>query len=130
MQVPKLKSLPFLVYRMPDLMSVAEALSSDLNSPAIGGSYKDLLLVGHSMGGLVIMRMIISALTKTPEHTPLLDRIRHVLLYATPSDGVQLPAVLKVHKQAKSIDCRSDFITELRNEWISYEIRAACRYPN
>ncbi|MGH8712292.1 MAG: hypothetical protein ACREVA_13450, partial [Burkholderiales bacterium] len=63
--------------------------------------------------------MVISALTNVPENTALLDRIRHILLYATPSDGVQLPAIFKLHPQAKSIDCDKRFITELRNQWIN-----------
>jgi len=118
LQIPRFPSLPLLGNRMPDLTNVADAFCSDLLNPEIGGSYKDLLLVGHSMGGLVIMKMVISALTMTPENSAVLDRIRHIMLYATPSDGVQLPAVFKVHRQAKSIDCTSEFVNQLRSDWI------------
>ena len=55
LQVPKVSSIPFLGNSMPSLPSVSESLCADLKNPQIGGSYKNLILVGHSMGGLVLM---------------------------------------------------------------------------
>lgn len=111
-------AIPYIGSRMPDLVSVADALTTDLTNPEIGGSYTDLILIGHSMGGLIVKQLIISALTSMPENTGLLDRIKHVLLYATPSDGVHLPAIFKVHPQAKAIACDEAFVNDLRNKWI------------
>lgn len=119
LRAPKFASFPFLGHKTPTVPSVAEALSADLTNPAIGGGYTDLIMVGHSMGGLVVKQMIISALTSIKENTELLDRIRHVVLFATPTDGVQLPTVISVHPQAKSINCDGDFINQLRNNWIN-----------
>jgi hypothetical protein len=104
---------------------VAEALRTDLKNPQIGGGYDQLLLIGHSMGGLIIMQMIISAISCAAEDTALLNRIKHVLLYATPCKGVQLPAICRVHRQAKSIACGSEFVERLREEWLTriYRVR-------
>jgi len=114
-----LPKIPYIGNRMPDLVSVADALGTDLLNQEIGGSYPNLVLVGHSMGGLVVKQLIISALQKLPEDTALVDRIKGVLLYATPSDGVHLPAIFKIHPQAKTIACDQLFVNELRNQWIN-----------
>lgn len=114
-----LSYIPMIGSKMPDLPSVADALASDLGNPEIAGKYTDLFLIGHSMGGLVIKQMIISSLTKFSPNNELLDRIRCVVLYATPSDGVELPNVLRIHPQAKSIRCSADFISDLRGDWIN-----------
>jgi tetratricopeptide (TPR) repeat protein len=110
--------LPGIGNRLPDIASLASALAADLNNLEIAGSYKRIVLIGHSMGGLIIKKMIIKALCDLPEKTELLNRIEHLVFFATPSDGVQLPALLSAHPQAKDIQCDGEAINDLRNEWI------------
>jgi len=110
---------PGIGNRLPDIASLADALYTDLNNLEIGGSYKHIVLIGHSMGGLIIKKMIIRALCDSPEKTELLNRIEHLVFFATPSDGVQLPALLSAHPQAKDVQCDAEVINYLRNEWIN-----------
>ena len=110
--------MPFVGDRMPTVTDVANALNSDLNNPEIGCDYTDLVLVGHSLGGLVIKKMIIAALQNPTQTNPdLLNRIRRVVLYATPSEGVQLPILCKAHPQAKDLACDENFVNQLQTKW-------------
>jgi pimeloyl-ACP methyl ester carboxylesterase len=123
--LPRIR-IPFLGSRTPTIPLLADRLRSALGSHLFGGKYKDLVLVGHSMGGLVIMEMIINALAAVQEDSQLLDRIRHVLLFATPTDGVQIPTILKLHPQAKALSCDDAFLSTLRSQWINrvYAVRS------
>ena len=51
------------------------------------GDYKKLILIGHSMGGLVIQAFIIEELLNGRRKH--LDRLTEVLLYGTPSAGLE-----------------------------------------
>lgn len=109
--------IPLVGSRLPDIETVAETLYADLRNDEIAGRYQDLVLVGYSMGGLVVRSMILQALTRADGDTSVTSRIRHLLLYATPSDGVELPAVVKRHPQLSQLRWRSDFLERLTREW-------------
>ena len=78
--------------------------------------YNKLVLVGHSMGGLVIQSFIIEELLRDRhEH---LDRLTEVVLYGTPSGGLKkagLGAFLK--NQIADMNFYGEFIKKLRSEW-------------
>lgn len=113
-----LPRLPFLGRKMPTVDLVADALQSDLDNPAIGGGYADLVLAGHSMGGLVIMKMLLAALERgRAGDLELLGRVRHLAFYATPTLGVQAPRIVAVHPQARSLAVDSELIRELTSAW-------------
>lgn len=107
--------LPFVGRRLPELPLVSEALRTSLTNGGPGSSYDDLVLVAHSMGGLIVLRMILDALKK--DDAKLLRRIRHVVLYATPTQGAQVPAITWVHRQAWSLRQGSEFVDQLTAEW-------------
>ena len=73
---------------------VLERLSS-----ASGLSGRNLVLIGHSMGGLVIKKALISGRTKGDAgHIALTERIRGVVFIATPHSGSQLARLAKAVK--------------------------------
>ena len=121
--------VPLVGRRMPIISEVSGALRSDLVNDQIAGSYADLVLVGHSMGGLVIVEMILDALEHLtdPRSAELLRRIRRVVLYSTPTRGVELPGIVKAHPQVRSLDANSEFIDRIARQWSRAQTAAPTR---
>ena len=117
--VRRMFRFPRLGRRLPDIENVAKSLHTDLCNPEIGGEYHDLVLVGHSMGGLVIMKALLNALSQTEPDMRVASRLRHVVLYGTPTDGVQLPAVFRAHAQARGLACGAAEVSKIRDLWIN-----------
>jgi pimeloyl-ACP methyl ester carboxylesterase len=109
--------LPFLGRRLPTLSEVANALRTDLMASEIARDYMDLVLVAHSMGGLVVQKMIVDCLAAVTPNQELLDKIRCLVCYATPTDGVQVRCVAKSHPQLKALAASDEFVASLRQEW-------------
>ena len=72
-----------LLGRIPRLRELGHALASELDAPRYRG--RELTLVGHSQGGLVIQSYIADTLSSGRAST--LRDIRQVILMATPSEG-------------------------------------------
>jgi pimeloyl-ACP methyl ester carboxylesterase len=76
--------------------------------------YKQLAFVAHSMGGLAVQR----ALVKSPD---LVKRTRHVILFGTPSGGLNKARAFSFWKQQiKNMAVnggKSKFIADLRADW-------------
>ncbi|PYY12864.1 MAG: hypothetical protein DMG60_23075, partial [Acidobacteria bacterium] len=73
--------------------------------------YQSLALVAHSMGGLIVQQVLV-------ENPELAKRVRHVILFGTPSAGLRKAAWMPFWKrQLKNMAEGSSFITELRSEW-------------
>jgi pimeloyl-ACP methyl ester carboxylesterase len=99
----------------PDLPILATQLRTRLLIAPLK-SYRTIALVAHSMGGLVAQQ----ALTEEPG---VADRVSHLLLFGTPSNGLGKAAVLarmlgplfgqQVHNMASG----GAFITNLRTAW-------------
>ncbi len=101
----------------PDLPILSTMLCTQLQVPPFQ-DYKSLALIGHSMGGLIVQK----ALVQDPQ---LAQRVRHVLLYGTPSGGLSKAKWIYFWKrQLKNMAVGSSFITDLRAKWKSlYEGR-------
>lgn len=108
--------IPFIGKKPPTIAQVAEAFVTYLEFGVLA-EYVDLVLIGHSMGGLVIRQALLHALASQKKHRELLDKIRHVLLFASPSTGVDLNGIFRVHPQARQLAATSDFMTGLQAEW-------------
>ncbi len=66
-----------------------------VSEPALGQS--NLVLVGHSMGGLVIKTALVNAMTQgVARYEALAKRVRGVVFVATPHAGSQLASLAKV----------------------------------
>lgn len=91
----------------PDIDAIATQLSTAGNLLA----YDALAFVAHSMGGLVVQR----ALVRSDE---LRKRTRHVVLFGTPSGGLDKARKLRFWKQQiRNMSSSGKFIGDLRADW-------------
>lgn len=78
--------------RLPDLATIASALGGYLTEQKLA-HYRDIRLVGHSQGGLVIQRYLRQMLEA--DRGRELDRIRQIILFATPTLGSEILGALR-----------------------------------
>lgn len=98
----------------PAISTLGQGLRTELDYYAEG--YDRIVLVGHSMGGLVIQSFIIEEILRG--RTEHLDRLTDVLLYGTPSGGLvkaRMASFLK--NQIADMSDYGPFIQNLRSEW-------------
>jgi pimeloyl-ACP methyl ester carboxylesterase len=102
----------------PDIATVGKALRSLLADRAV--SYKKLILVGHSMGGLAIQSFVLEELIKK-ERTHL-DRLTEIVLYGTPSGGLKKAGwgLNFFNGQVDNMSASGEFIGDLRRLWKLY----------
>jgi pimeloyl-ACP methyl ester carboxylesterase len=94
----------------PDLPILATMLRTQLTTPPFS-RYASLALVAHSMGGLVVQQTLVDA----PE---LSGRVRHVILFGTPSGGLRKAGWAWFWKrQLRNMAEGSPFIRDLRQAW-------------
>ena len=81
-------------------------------------AYREVYLIGHSMGGLVICSMVIEQLKAGRAQD--LKPIRQIILFGTPNNGKQIPKLFRFFdKQLADISSAEQTVEELRNEWIN-----------
>ncbi|MCB0748181.1 MAG: alpha/beta fold hydrolase, partial [Ignavibacteriae bacterium] len=74
-------------------------------------NYKDIILIAHSMGGLITQKAIIDS-------DSLKNRLKCLIMFGTPSNGLKKAIPLNWFKrQLRDLSKDSDFIKELRAEW-------------
>ncbi len=98
----------------PNIETIGKGLRTLLNTYA--RDYKRIILVGHSMGGLVIQAFILEEIANNARD--YLDRITEIILYATPSGGLKKArwgGFLK--NQIADMDDYGPFIQKLRSGW-------------
>ena len=95
---------------------VGEALKTELKYSK--RKYKNLVLIGHSMGGLVIRSYIIGALKRGEKSE--LSPIKKVLLFGTPNDGLLLANFSIFNRQIDDMAMGEKFIDELNKDWSRY----------
>ena len=72
--------------------------------------YSELALVAHSMGGLIVQRAALDG--------GIADRVSHMLLFGTPSNGLRKAGWGKLFKrQVRDMAAGGEFITKLRADW-------------
>ena len=93
----------------PDLTTLAGFLTTALEQLTFQ-RYEEMVLVGHSMGGLIIQRALLDGKFQS--------RIRQVVLFGTPSNGLNKAWWGKLFKrQARDMDRDGEFIARLRRDW-------------
>jgi pimeloyl-ACP methyl ester carboxylesterase len=79
-----------VIGRLPTLDEAGKSLAARLETELVAADgserYIDVTLVGHSMGGLIIQAALLSLLTPQGSARTL-DRVRQVILFATPNFG-------------------------------------------
>jgi pimeloyl-ACP methyl ester carboxylesterase len=95
----------------PNLATLADGLRTKAQLPPLKG-YDNLVLIAHSMGGLVVQRAIVD------DDGSLTKRVSHVVLFGTPSGGLAKAKFLRFWKrQIKDMGLSSDFVADLRKRW-------------
>jgi pimeloyl-ACP methyl ester carboxylesterase len=75
------------------------------------GAYKSLVIISHSMGGLVTQRALV-------DHDDLAVRVSHIFLFGTPSGGLKKAGPFGfLKRQTRDMGENSEFITDLRKRW-------------
>ena len=81
-------------------------------------TYSEVYLIGHSMGGLVICSMVIEQLTVGRARD--LKRIKHIMLFATPNNGTQIPKLFGWYNtQLADLSSTGQTVDDIRNEWVN-----------
>ncbi|MSV28099.1 MAG: alpha/beta fold hydrolase [Bryobacterales bacterium] len=98
----------------PDLDTLGRGLRTLLDNTA--ERYKKIVLVGHSMGGLVIQLFILGEISN--QRAAHLGRLTEVILYGTPSGGlVKAGLVSLFNTQAADMSRFGALIRDLRYQW-------------
>jgi len=94
----------------PDIPILASLVRTQFGMPPFS-PYKSLALVAHSMGGLVVQQVLV-------DDPALAHRVRHVVLFGTPSGGLRKAGWASFWKrQLRNMAEGSTFITSLRERW-------------
>jgi pimeloyl-ACP methyl ester carboxylesterase len=92
----------------PDISALAGALSQNLRDR--WGKLKQVVLIAHSMGGLVVQRALLDG--------GFHERVHTCLLFGTPSLGLRKASFGRFFKrQAADMERDGAFITRLRADW-------------
>lgn len=88
-----------------------EEISTMLAGAPELNKYKQLALVAHSMGGLVVQRALVKS-------DSLRARASHVIFLGTPSGGLKKAALLSALKQQlRDMNASGEFVEKLRRDW-------------
>ncbi len=79
--------------------------------------YQEVILICHSMGGLVIKSWVIDVLQNGQSHN--LDTLRHISFYATPHNGAPITTIADWNDQLKDMQLDSPFIGDVGKLWDS-----------
>ena len=75
------------------------------------GQYRELAFVAHSMGGLIIQRMLL-------DEEEIANKTSHFIMFGTPSNGIKKAGYARFFKRTiRNMAAGSNFVTSLRNEW-------------
>lgn len=106
----------------PDVALVGASLRSVLNTNL--ADYDRLQLVAHSMGGLVVQAFVMEEVERAASQgqaSEHLDRLAEVVLYATPSGGLESARRFGFFKrQIEDMSKIGPFITGLREAWVRH----------
>ena len=100
------------------------------------GKYEDVVLIGHSMGGLLARRVYLLAAGAVPgqESSPWGKQVSRIMLFAAVNRGFRLDSLPPFQRliaqigmmfsrrifYSEDVLCGSDFITNLRIDWIRH----------
>lgn len=113
--------------KYPKIQTLSDALRTQLDVQF--GDRRNVILVCHSLGGLIGRRYLVDLIKRKDEL-----RVLGILLYAVPNDGASLARVAGYiawrHNQLRQLCQDSDLIRDLDSDWETSEIarRVNVRY--
>ena len=104
----------------PNIYTIGQGLRTELTHPMQERNKDDkIVLIGHSMGGLVIQALVLEELANGRRE--LVDRITEIILFGTPSNGLKKASLLKnFNNQIADMDAFGTFIEKLRQGWAQH----------
>jgi hypothetical protein len=78
-------------------------------------NYQDVVLICHSMGGLVIKSWIVDMLANGQSAS--LSKLRHIAFYATPHEGAPVTRSAAWNQQLQEMQVDSAFIDDVGRKW-------------
>lgn len=106
-----------------DFKQIANILYSDIKAEFSG---REIVFVGHSMGGLVIQQYIIDRFKANVEID--LKQIKGAIFLSVPFKGAPLASVFfSFNKQIRSLRKSSKKLKELENDWTTYTFRGGSK---
>jgi tetratricopeptide (TPR) repeat protein/cellulose biosynthesis protein BcsQ len=94
----------------PDIPKLALYMRTVCDTPPLD-SYKNLVIIAHSMGGLVVQRALL-------DYDDLLKRVSHVFLFGTPSGGLKKVSLFqRLKRQFRDMAHDGPFIKDMRSRW-------------
>ncbi|AZD62792.1 hypothetical protein C4K18_4843 [Pseudomonas chlororaphis subsp. aurantiaca] len=104
---------------MPGIQDLAEGLRSFIN--AFHSDKSEIILIGHSMGGLVLRQYIVTELKRNTE-----TRIRAAIMIATPHQGADLARIGASlswkHTHLKQLAKGQDILRTILEDWTSLNV--------
>lgn len=112
----------------PDLATLSRHLRTVVDE--LCEEYDNVIIIAHSMGGLIARRYIVDVLDETKS----VGKVRSLITYATPHHGSILanhyltfcsafvPFFIKVSKQIAELSRRNDFIEQLNLNWTKLRV--------
>jgi tetratricopeptide (TPR) repeat protein len=108
----------------PSIETLGDGLRALLNETVAGaGAYREIKLVAHSMGGLVVQAFVVEELRRIAQggldpDDSMLTRINEIVMFATPSGGLRTARFGGFLKnQIADMSDIGAFVTNLRAEW-------------
>lgn len=107
----------------PTILNIANGLLTDIQHRC-NLANDDIILVGHSMGGLIIRRLLLRLKTKNIEH-----RIRKICFFDVPHEGSGLASIGKYvacfNLHLKSLCQNASELDDLNDQWIDNDLSNA-----
>jgi pimeloyl-ACP methyl ester carboxylesterase len=115
-----IRLLPFVQFKYQPIQILADGLRTAIDEQL--QDYEEIALVGHSLGGLVVRKYLLSEV-----HAQRKLRVQKVILYAVPNDGSALAAISRelsigANGHVKQLCRNSDFLENLRIDWARVDI--------
>jgi len=110
---------PTAALKSPTIQTLARGLRTEINNRYL--QYNEIILVCHSMGGLVAKQYLIDEIKI---HKPKSLKVKKIIYYATPHLGTQLANYAKLvpNKQIKQMARNSEFIDSINTDNAVYKV--------
>lgn len=110
---------PTTALKAPTIQTLANGLRTEINNRYL--TYNEIILVCHSMGGLVAKQYLINEIKI---HKPESLKVKKIIYYATPHLGTQLANYAKLvpNKQIKQMARDSEFIDSINTDNAVYKV--------
>ncbi len=111
-----------ILLRSPNVDALGEYLMTQIRNRC--APYAHVVLVGHSLGGLVIQAAIVGELARGHANEAYIQKIDHIVLYAPPLEGNDVALIVErlgvpVSGQVKQLVTSNPWLNNLKDQWVN-----------